>query len=211
MAGSFELDLNTVTDGEIGGHAKGMVNVPLGNIAALRLVGYTNQYPGFINARTDSGTDDDVNDGDNNGIRASLKIQPSDRLSITPRIIYQKIETDGFNRQEVFNLYANPFTTTRPAIQLGEREQFLLRDEGFEDEILLTDVVIEASFGLFDVTSVTSYTERDLYVSRDASALTGSVSVDLGYPDAAVLTPSNLIDTTERRTNYPGSPHQFQW
>ena len=51
MEGSLEHNLNTVTDGEIGGHAKGMVNLPLGDVAALRLVGYTNQYPGFIDAR----------------------------------------------------------------------------------------------------------------------------------------------------------------
>ena len=197
MEGSLELDLNTAKEGDIGGHAKGMVNVPLGNLAALRVVGYTNHYAGFINALTDSGTDDDVNDGTNHGVRVALKIQPNDTFSVTPRIVYQEIDTDGFNRQEVFNLYANPFTTTRPAIQLDEREQFLLRDEGFKDETLLADVVIEASFSLFDLTSVTSYTERDIVVSRDASALTGSVSVDLGYPDQAVLTPSNLVDTTD--------------
>ena len=120
MDGSLELDLNTVTDGETGGHAKGMVNLPLGGVAALRLVGYTNQYPGYIDARTDSDTDDDVNDGTSNGVRATLKFQPDDWLTITPRIVYQEIETDGFNRQEKFNLFANAHTTTRPAIRLGD-------------------------------------------------------------------------------------------
>lgn len=197
MEGSLELDLNTVTDGETGGHAKGMVNLPLGDVAALRLVGYTNRYPGFIDARTDSGTDDDVNEGTNNGVRAALKFRPGDRFTITPRIVYQEIETDGFNRQEKFNLFANPHTTTRPAIRLGEREQFLRLDERFKDETLLADMTVEAGFRLFDLTSVTSYTEREIFVGRDASALTGSVSVDLGYPEAAVLIPSNLIDTTD--------------
>ena len=42
------------------------------------------------------------------------------------------------------------------------------------------------------------YTHRDILVSRDASALTGSVSVSpLGLPTAAVLLPSNLRDTTQ--------------
>lgn len=197
LEGSLELDLNTVTDGETGGHAKGMVNLPLGEVAALRLVGYSNHYPGFIDARTDSGSDNNVNDGTNHGVRATLKFQPGDRFTITPRIVYQAIETDGFNRQEKFNLFANPFTTTRPAIRQGEREQFLRLNERFKDETLLADVTIEAGFGLFNLTAVTSYTERDIHVGRDASALTGSVSVDLGYPEAAVLIPSNLIDTTE--------------
>ena len=197
MGGSLELDLNTVTDGETGGHAKGMVNLPLGDAAALRLVGYTNHYPGFIDARTDSGTDDNINDGTNHGVRAALRFQPGDRFTITPRIVYQEIETDGFNRQEKFNLFANPHTTARPAIRLDEREQFLRLNERFKDETLLADVTVEGGFRLFDLTSVTSYTERDIFVGRDASALTGSVSVDLGYPEAAVLIPSNLIDTTD--------------
>ena len=41
---------------------------------------------------------------------------------------------------------------------------------------------------------------RDITVSRDASALTGSVSVDLAYPTAAVNLPSNLVDTTDLET-----------
>ncbi len=195
--GSVELDLNTVTDGDLGGSAKGMINLPLGDAAALRLVGYTNQYAGFIDAITDGRKRSDVNEGTNNGFRAALRFEPTDTIAITPRVIYQEIETDGFNRQEVFNLYANPFTTTRPAIQLDEREQFLRLSEAFEDETLLADLTFEASFEHFDLTSVTSYTERDILVSRDASALTGSVSVDLGFPESAVLIPSNLRDTTD--------------
>ncbi len=198
--GSIEVNLNTVTDGEEGGHLKGMINVPFADgKAALRLVAYATEYAGFIDAfREGGGKSSDINGGSVQGIRAALKIQPNDMLTITPRIIYQEIETDGFNRQEEFNLYANPFTTTRPAIQLGEREQFLLLNEEFSDETLLWDLTVSLSLDQFDITSVTSYLERDILVSRDASALTGSVSVDLGYPEVGgVLLPSNLRDTTD--------------
>lgn len=198
--GSIEVNLNTVTDGEEGGHLKGMINVPFADgKAALRLVAYATEYAGFIDAlREGGGKSSDINGGSVQGIRAALKIQPNDMLTITPRIIYQEIETDGFNRQEEFNLYANPFTTTRPAIQLGEREQFLQLNEEFSDETLLWDLTVSLSLDQFDITSVTSYLERDILVSRDASALTGSVSVDLGYPEVGgVLLPSNLRDTTD--------------
>ena len=198
--GSIEVNLNTVTDGEEGGHLKGMINVPFADgKAALRLVAYATEYAGFIDAlREGGGKSSDINGGSVQGIRAALKIQPNDMLTITPRIIYQEIETDGFNRQEEFNLYANPFTTTRPAIQLGEREQFLQLNEEFSDETLLWDLTVSLSLDQFDITSVTSYLDRDILVSRDASALTGSVSVDLGYPEVGgVLLPSNLRDTTD--------------
>ncbi len=196
--GSMEFDVNTVTDGNEGGHVKGMINVPITDNAALRLVGYSTAYAGFIDALGENGSHkSDVNTGNRQGIRASLKWQPSESVTITPRVIFQTIETDGFNRQEVFNLYANPYTTTRPAIRLREREQYLLQGEAFEDDTMLTDLTAEISFDNFDLTSVTSFMRRDILVSRDASALTGSVSVDLGYPAAAVLLPSNLRDTTK--------------
>ncbi len=196
--GSFEANLNTVTDGDVGGSAKGMVNIPLaGGQAALRAVGYYTDYAGYIDALGEGGSrNKDVNSGTRTGGRIALIFQPNDTVTITPRIIYQDIDTDGFNRQEVFNLFANPFTTTRPPITLGEREQFLLREEGFSDQTFIGDLTAELAFNIFDVTFVASYTDRDIVVSRDASALTGSVSVDLGYPDAGVLLPSNLIDRT---------------
>jgi outer membrane receptor protein involved in Fe transport len=82
-------------------------------------------------------------------------------------------------------------------VQLGEREQHLLLDEKFSDETLLTDIVAEADFDAFALTLVGSYLERDILVSRDASALTGSVSVDVGMAEAGILLPSNLRDTTD--------------
>ena len=36
---------------------------------------------------------------------------------------------DGWNRIDAYNILANPFTTTRHAVTLGEREQFTLLDE----------------------------------------------------------------------------------
>ncbi|WP_116365370.1 TonB-dependent receptor [Parahaliea mediterranea] len=198
FSGSVEANVNTITDGEEGGHLKGHLNIPLGDIMALRVVGYGTEYGGYIDALGEGGTrKDDVNSGGRYGGRVALAIAPTDNLTITPRVIYQEIEADGFNRQEVFSLFANPYTTTRPAIELDEREQYLLLDEAFEDETLITDLVVDWGLGSVDLTYAGSYTERDILVSRDASALSGSVSVDLGFPDAAVTLPSNLRDTTD--------------
>lgn len=196
--GSVEANLHTVTDGEEGGHLKGAVNIPMGDTLAMRLVGYHTEYAGFIDALGENGAKkDDVNGGDRSGGRIALAWQPTDNLLITPRVVYQEINADGFNRQEVFNLYANPYTTTRPAIQLDEREQYLLLDEKFEDETLIADVTVNWSLESIDLTYAGSYTDREILVSRDASALTGSVGVDVGFDDAGVLLPSNLKDTTD--------------
>ena len=198
LSGVVEGNVNLVAEDDFGWHVKGAVNVPLGEKIAARAVGYYTQYGGFIDALGEGGTrDNNVNSGKRYGGRLSVAFMPTEDITVTPRIVYQKVEADGFNRQEVFNLFANPNTTTRPAIQLGAREQYLLLDEAFRDEFLLADLTASIGFGAVTLTSVTSYVDRDILVSRDASALTGSVSVDLGYPDAAVLLPSNLRDTTK--------------
>jgi len=201
--GSFEANLNLIDGGGEGGHLKGMVNVPFGDgVGALRAVAYHTEYGGFIDALREGGSiDENVNSGSRTGGRIAFTFMPSENVKITPRLIYQEIESEGNNRQEVFNLYANPFTDAdavdgRAPVTLGPRQQFLLLREGFNDQTLIADATIEVGFDGVDLTSVTSYTDRDILVSRDASALTGSVSVDLGFPTEAVLLPSNLRDTT---------------
>jgi iron complex outermembrane receptor protein len=201
MEGQVEANVNTIDGGSVGGSLKGAINLPVNEQIAVRAVGYFTRYGGFIDALGEGGAvDRNVNDGERYGGRLSVLFQPTENISITPRVVYQKISTDGFNRQEVYNLYANPFTTTRPAIQLGKRQQYLLLDEGFRDETLIADLTANVDVGAVTLTSVTTYINRDILVSRDASALTGSVSVDLGFPAAGVLLPSNLRDVTDLET-----------
>ncbi len=193
-----QFDLNTIDSGSAGGHVKAAFNAPLGNNAAVRVVGYGTRYGGFIDAlRVTGERDDNVNDGGRFGGRMSVLWQPTENVTITPRLVYQNIDMDGFNRDEIFNLYANPYSTTRPRVQLGKRQQFLLLEEAFEDETLLLDNTVKWNPNdRIEATYVASYTKRNLLVSRDASALAGSVAVDVGFPPEGVLLPSNLRDTT---------------
>jgi hypothetical protein len=48
-----------------------------------------------------------------------VRFAPNDKLAITPRITYQKVDMDGWNRIDDYNILANPFTTTRPAVTLA--------------------------------------------------------------------------------------------
>jgi iron complex outermembrane receptor protein len=194
--GNVEANLNTVKDGGTGGSLKAALNVPMGDAVAMRMVAYYTRFPGWIEALGPGGGKD-VNEGERTGGRLALTFQPNRDLTITPRLVYQKITADGFNRQEEFNLYANPFTTTVPPVTFADRQQYLLQREKFEDETTIADLIVRVGLGRSELTSVTTYTEREILVSRDASALTGSVSVDLGYPTAGVLLPSRLNDTTD--------------
>lgn len=194
--GVVEMNLNTIADGGTGGSLKAALNVPMGDAAAMRLVAYATRFGGWIDALGPGGGKD-VNEGERMGGRLSFTFQPTRDVTITPRLVYQKVTADGFNRQDEYNLYANPFTTTVPAVNFEDRQQYLLQREKFEDKTTIADVVAKVGFRGFDLTSVTTYTDRNILVSRDASALTGSVSVDLGFPTAGVLLPSRLSDTTD--------------
>lgn len=199
--GVIEGNVHLVDADEPGGHIKGALNLPVGSKAALRVVGYHTEYAGFIDALRGNGTvQDDVNSGRRTGGRVSMLFQPTPDISITPRFVYQQVRAEGFNRQEVYNLYANPFNTTRPNVVFDEREQFLLLNERFKDDTMLVDLTASIGFSGVELTSVSSYIDRSILVSRDASALTGSVSVDLNFPTAGILLPSNLRDTTELQT-----------
>lgn len=199
FGGSAEISALEGSDTDFGGSVKGAINLPLGEIAALRVVGYYNQLAGFIDVkRLDGSVDENVDSGDKTGGRIALTIKPNENISITPRIVYQKLDTDGFPRIDDFNILANPFTTTQPAVTLGDRQQYVQVEEGIEDDFKLADLKMEFGFGKLTLTSVTSYTDREVIVTRDATSLTGSISWDFGFPDPDIVRlSSRLVDTTD--------------
>ena len=199
--GAAEVGAYTGTDTDFGGNLRGVVNLPMGDTTALRLVGYYNEIAGFIDSVYPGiGVDEDVNSGEKYGARVALLIQPNDNLAITPRIVYQQLETDGYPRIDHYNMLGNPFTTTQPAVNPGERGQVTQLTEGIDDEFLLADLTIEIGLGDVTLTSVSSYVDRDVVVLRDASQLTGSVTYELGGGPTEVRFNSPLIDTTQLKT-----------
>jgi iron complex outermembrane recepter protein len=172
-----ELSADSISGGGAGGSLKFAVNSPFGPTGALRLVGYYTSYGGYIDAVQPSlSTNKDVNDGYRAGVRLAYLYKPSDKLSITPRLLYQKVDVHGWNRVDVFNILANPFTTTRPKVSLGKYEQFTQFEEPFNDKFLLGDVNVTYNLGGATLTSITSYINRDVDVLRDATALTASIT-----------------------------------
>jgi iron complex outermembrane receptor protein len=217
--GAGEVDTHSGTDSDEGGALRAAINLPIGNKTALRLVGYYNELAGFIDSYY-PGRDvrEDVNGGERYGARVALRIQPSENFSITPRIVYQRLQTDGYPRFDVYNILGNPYTTTQPPVSPNERGQVTQLEEGIDDEFLLADVTITAALGELALTSISSYTDRDVVVVRDAGSLTGSITYGSfsGTP-AEVRFDSPLIDTTtlkvfsqELRLASPGG-NAFEW
>jgi iron complex outermembrane receptor protein len=193
--GEAEAGVDVAKGGDVGYDAKAALNIPISNVAAVRGVAYYSHFPGFINS-VGPYSKKNVNDGQRYGGRVAILLQPNDALKITPRVVWQKATANGFNREEVYNLYDNQFTTEND-LGAGKRRIYLKIPELFKDQTGLYDITVAYNFGPAELTSVSSYLHRSILVSRDASALTGSVSVDLGFPPAGINLASNLRDTTK--------------
>ncbi len=106
---SYDIGVNSVKDGDLGYTLEGMVNVPLGERMALRLVawheddaGYIDNVPGTITYAASGITidnaalvEDNFNTVETTGARALLKIDLDENWSVTPGLQYQQQESHG--------------------------------------------------------------------------------------------------------------------
>ena len=191
--GSLELPRN----GTFGGTLRAALNLPVNDRMAVRFSAWEHHLPGFVDGiHPDASVKKGTNDGDKAGFRLALLWKPTDQLSITPRIVYQNLSTNGYPREDVFNILGNKYQTTQPAVNIGERQQYVQQHEGITDEFALADLKLEYDLGSATLTSVSSYTNRKVTVLRDATQLTGSVTYDVfgGVPEVRISSP--LYDRT---------------
>jgi iron complex outermembrane receptor protein len=222
-----ELGVTSVF-GEMGGHwvlgggpganVKIGTNVPLGERAAGRLAVFHNRLGGWQDAwRKDLTLDENVNSGERIGVRAAVKFVPNERLTVTPRLVFQQVEMRGWNRTDSFNILANPYTTTRPRVTLGERRLFIATDEPFRDDFVLGDVNLRYDFGKVNLTSITSYTWRDILVTRDGGALYASiVGGSIGMPDPvytldAPFDDKTMVNVWTQEARFAGGTDRAKW
>jgi iron complex outermembrane receptor protein len=215
-----EIGGNVINGGGTGGDFKVGFNAPLSSTVAFRVAGYYNRLAGYMGAvQPDLSVRKNVNAGDRTGVRVALELAPVEGLTITPRFVYQKVEMDGWNRIDVFNILGNPYTTTRPKVTLGDRQQFTQIGEPFTDKFTLGDLNIKYDFGSALLTAVTSFTNRDVLVVRDAGALTSSITGgSIGLPSKVYTLDSPLYDRTtadgwtqEVRVSGGKEKDRFKW
>jgi outer membrane receptor protein involved in Fe transport len=114
--GGYDVQLNTVQNGTFGHVLEGFANLPVGDRAAIRLVGWTEHDSGYVDNTHGTFTYSDgtagnaagvkidnagfakkhYNDVTTTGARAALRIDLNDRWTITPAIITQQQKANGF-------------------------------------------------------------------------------------------------------------------
>jgi len=213
-----ETGANWIDDGGTGNDAKLGFNVPLGDKAAVRIVGYSNQLGGFMDAvRPNLRVVQNVNSGSRSGARLAFRLSPSGRLSITPRIAFQRVDMNGWNRIDTFNILANPYTTTRPQVTLGGRTLFTQMPEPFTDDFLLADLNVRYDFGGVTLTSISAWTHRNVLVVRDGGALSASIlGGSIGLPENIYSLDASLNDATKtnvatQEVRLSGGRDRFRW
>ncbi|MEZ0243144.1 MAG: TonB-dependent receptor [Sphingomonas sp.] len=163
--GRVDAELNKVQDGEFGGRLEGMVNLPLGGNAALRVVGFYQRDGGYIDnvfstrhfttGHTVNNTafvEDNYNDVETYGGRAALKVDLDDNWTVTPTILYQQSSTTG------------TFGSDPRAGNLQVQHFF---DEYRDDRFVQAALTIEGKIGNWDFTYAGAYLDRTTESSSD--------------------------------------------
>ena len=155
-----------------------MVNLPLTDSAALRIVGSQEHLSGWIDRKVIAEPDfpqplnattrgnvaeapvaanyHDVNDEVMTSARVSLLWNATDRLSIAPSFMYQRLTQDGLSlidSQPGTNTQYQPFNSPEP----------------FEDRIDIGALNLKYHFDVADLTSTSSYWTRDENYRQDGS------------------------------------------
>ena len=178
FSSGYGLEANMVDGDDLGYVAEGFVNLPLGENAALRLVGWTLSRAGWIDnkpaTRTytiDQSTPDDdftsdnaafvednYNTVDTVGARAALRVNLGENWSITPSLMYQSMEQEGSWGDDLRDVLAG-----------GDHAVAHFRDEFTDDEWYQAGLTIEGSIGGIDVVYSGNYLERDVDGAFDYS------------------------------------------
>ena len=115
----FQADLNLTYGNYNTFKAKGMINVPLGEKAAFRLAGSLLQRDGYVDNIV---TGNDIDDRDLYGFRATLAVEPTDRLR--GFISYDYFEEDDSRLRSGKQLCdKDPFLTNFAGIPVGAADQ----------------------------------------------------------------------------------------
>jgi outer membrane receptor protein involved in Fe transport len=156
---SYDVEGNLIGD-EPGYIAEGMVNVPLGEKVAVRLVGWSKHRGGYIDnvfatrSYATAGVtidnaglvESDYNDVDTYGARAALRIELGDSWTVTPTVMGQLSKGNGgFNYD--------------PA--LSGRKTARFRPEHARDGWFQAAATIEGKIANLDVTYAGSWLQRD--------------------------------------------------
>lgn len=168
-SGRIRAELSDTEHGGVNYNVNGIINLPvLKDVAALRVAAYYRRDDGYIDrfaidpanylaAAPGAKRQDNVNTYETYGARASVLIQASDTLSITPSFLYQ------------YSKLGSPFTFDGVPGSLGNPIQVRDVDEANVQRSWIANLVVKKTLGPIEVLSSSSYYHREVSLNDDAS------------------------------------------
>jgi iron complex outermembrane recepter protein len=204
FAASAQAGISTVDHGGgTGFDLHAMVNLPLTDNAALRLVGYDSYYPGFID--DPSRGLKDINGSHVSGGRAALLYTPTDSFSVRFNVLYQQTRASDYNTEEV-----NPGTLT-PTYGNLTVERLIAQPSEVENN--LYNMTVNWDLGFAKLLSSTSYAETPLSTTADLSGIYGPiVSSIFGAPYGSGVVVSDPVHNLTQEFRLSSSTSgPFEW
>lgn len=157
LSGKVAAELSSTKDGDLNNKLNGMINAPLGDTAALRVVASYTDNDGYID-RVSSTTDetfaDNVNNEETTSLRATLKVELGENAYIQPSIFTQQTEMDGKPNYD------------GPDNRLVQYAQFDA-PEPFDDEFTMLNLTYGHDFSFASLLVSASQIERDFTNTED--------------------------------------------
>jgi outer membrane receptor protein involved in Fe transport len=184
FSASFLTGVSDVEHGGVGYEEHGMVNLPISDTLALRIVANDNRFPGYID--DPSRDQSQINSVDRYGGRASLLWQAAPSVSVRLTAQYQNLEAHDTGDVDVYP------GSLKPIFGDLTQEKVIAQPQRVENEIY--NATINWDLDLATLTSSTSYTKASPTSTFDYTwALGSSVSSVLGATYGAALTTSEPV------------------
>lgn len=172
--------IEDVRGGETGYLANAMINVPLGDILAVRASGFFHRTPGQIDRVGSPGTD--VDQADSYGGRASLLFTPTDALSIRLMGVLQNIAVDSPSAFNADAATLAPVNAVTGALS-GKRQLRYERTPEFHNiNYRLYSGTLDYDAGFATLSSITSYAtqKQDQILDISTNAARGTAGAVYG-------------------------------
>jgi iron complex outermembrane receptor protein len=156
---------SSVAHGGNGYEAHGMVNLPLGATAALRLVAGDTYFPGFID--DPSRGKRDINGVRRTHVRTSLLWRPTEDFNVRLTAIYQRLTAADVNDEDLVA------ASLRPLYGDLVQERNFAQPQRIENQIYNATIHWNVGFG--SLISSSSYTKADPLLQLDYSWIYGPI------------------------------------
>ena len=165
FSGRVEVDGVDVKSGSTGGSVKGVFNAPLGDTAAVRISGYYNDQPGYIDDPQRNAKN--VNGARFGGIRIGFLYRPTDEFTLRLSAVGQNINSRGSSTEDVNRLTLVPL--------YGDLTQSRTFSPPNRVNYRVYNATVDYDLGFASLTSATSYGTLREHNNQDASAQLGGV------------------------------------